>query len=433
MRSAPRLWASAMLAATVSLTACGGPSKLVSSAEGPSTTRGPLAALPARTPFALRIALRRLRGTALGDAMPSLARETKASDAYGAWMRACKVAPIDAFHEVLVAMGQDELLIAAELAMSADEALRCMRQTFGGKDANFQERPAIRLERGKEASPLFITIQGQLLLVGDEASLAEAVELVGSARPLAACLDLGAEAFLVGCGASPALVAKDVKVLMRSSGAGFAAEATLQFDDATSAKELGERVDAGKKAAAHEPKFVRDALDTLKVTMRGTAAEVRAGTQGDGVAQAGYLVALATGARRALWEQEARALAEEARVNVAALAEALRKNAPEKPRVTGPIFPVAPPPSPEKIPRAALHTPLDTDFAHATWTALGFAPKGPLRYQYELFVSQDRRRAIARARGDLDGNGRNSLFEIVVEAKGGAIVVSPMKVLEETE
>lgn len=414
------------------------------------TDRSPLAALSARAPFAVRVSMRRLRGTALGDALPSLVRDSGLAERYGQWVRACNGPPIDAFHEIVVGGTGEQFVFAAELLIPPDQAMACVKGTFGGREVQFQERPALRIDAtepkadktapdGKNAKvasptgrPLFALVAGSILIVADETSLAEALDLNGGSGPLAGCLELGDGAFLAACGTPPG-VAKEARILGRTTSGELSVEGTLTFDDASGPTMLSERIAAAKKGAFEENKFVRDALESIRVDVEGAAAKVRIGVSGDGVAQAAYLVALSSGARRALWEQEAKALAEEARVNVAALAESLRKNAPEKPRPRGPVFPVAPPPVPAKVPRAAAYSPTAEDFAHPTWAALGFSIKEPIRYQYELGISPDRRRAVVRARGDLDGNGRTSLFEVTLEVKRGVVVSSAMKVLEETE
>jgi hypothetical protein len=411
------------------------------SRPGDVTTSRALVGLPPQIPFAARLSLRRLRGTALGEALPGLVHETPLADDYGKWVRVCKTPPLEAFNDVVVGIGSDEFLVAAELAMPADEAMRCVRDTFGGHEAQFQERGAIRIDpkqpaakQQKPTKPLFAVATGTLLLVGDEGSVAEALNQSGPpSGPLTSCLDLGADAVVTACGTPPAIAAKGLELAGRSSSGELAVRASLEFKDAAAAAQFRDRIVAAQKSAEHEAKFVREALDTIRATTESATTTVRFGTSGDGVAQAGYLVALATGMRKGLWEQEAKALSQEARINVAALANALVKLAHEKPHARGPVFPPAPPAVPASVPHAAAHAPTDDEFSHPTWTALGFAPKEPFRYQYEIVVSHDRRRATVRARGDLDGNGRNSVFEVVVDARPSGATASPIKVIEETE
>lgn len=49
--------------------------------------------------------------------------------------------------------------------------------------------------------------------------------------------------------------------------------------------------------------------------------------------------------------------------------------------------------------------------SHPTWTALGFEPRDPQYYSYELETHPDGTFVI-RARGDLDGDGVLSVFEL---------------------
>jgi hypothetical protein len=399
-------------------------------ADGPNEASAiAVDALPGRASFAVRVAFSRLRGTPIADSLPSLVRETPLAERYDRWVRACRRAPVETFDDAVVGLGDGALLFAAELRVPAEEALRCVRESFGGHEVMFQDRQALRIDG---PVPLFVLTTGRLLLVGDEASVAESLDMGGRSRPLAACLDADPSSIVSGCGALPALGARELRFRGRSTPAALSVDATAEFDDAAGARALGARFAALEKAAAHEETFVRNALVSVRVEPSGARAKVTFGTTGDGVLQSGYLIALATGLHHVLWAEEAKALAGEARANVAAIAEALRKAA-GKPRARGPVFPVAPPAVPAEVPRGVVHQPVEGEFSHPTWAELGFVLREPYRYRYEIVVRRDRRRASVLAYGDLDGNGRTSRFEIVLEAKGSSIAVSPMTISDELE
>ncbi|HEY2734070.1 MAG TPA: type II secretion system protein [Polyangiales bacterium] len=84
------------------------------------------------------------------------------------------------------------------------------------------------------------------------------------------------------------------------------------------------------------------------------------------------------------------------------------------PDAAGPA-PILPAPTPVAVDFAAPATP-----GAATWSALGFTPKMPLRYRYTLVVpspgcrqaaAPHPNRLVLRAEGDLDADGVYSTFE----------------------
>lgn len=403
--------------------------------EGPGGSEATaLDALPARATFAIRLGLRHMRGTPLAEAIPSLVRDTALAERYGQWVRACRQSPFETFDDVVIGVAEDGFLIAAELRVAPEEAMRCVRETFGAREAMFQERQALRIDG---PTPLFAMASGRLLLVGDEASMADSLDMGGRRRPLASCLDADPNSVATGCGSPPPFAplapgARDLRFHARSTAGEFSLEATFEFASANEAGALRAQVLAAKKSVAKEAAFVRTAVENIRVEPSGPRATLTLTSGGDGVSQANYLMALGTGLNRALWTTRATALTEEARKNVAAIAEGLRKFA-GKPRARGPVFPLAPPEVPEEVPRGVEHTPTAGEFSHPAWGQVGFAMREPHRYQYEIAVSPNRRRATAIARGDLDGNGKTSLFEVSVEAVGTSVVVSPMKIADELE
>ena len=70
------------------------------------------------------------------------------------------------------------------------------------------------------------------------------------------------------------------------------------------------------------------------------------------------------------------------------------------------------PPVPKFVPKGTTHSPTDRDWA--AWRPLHFTIEQPHRYQYEIVASKDGQSASILARGDLDGDGKASLFRIVV-------------------
>jgi hypothetical protein len=97
-------------------------------------------------------------------------------------------------------------------------------------------------------------------------------------------------------------------------------------------------------------------------------------------------------------------------------------------------FPRSAPRVPEKIPAGVKSTTTRADYEHKSWSAIDFQPEEDSYYSYEYETSKDGKRATVRARGDLDGDGVESLFELDVVVEGDkAHSVPPIRETNPTE
>jgi type IV pilus assembly protein PilA len=97
----------------------------------------------------------------------------------------------------------------------------------------------------------------------------------------------------------------------------------------------------------------------------------------------------------------------------------------------GKRFPRSAPRVPAKIPPGIKYTTTPADWKHKSWASIEFGREAPQYYSYEYETSKDRKRATVRARGDLDGDGVESLFELDVTVDGGE--PSPLRETNPTE
>ena len=69
------------------------------------------------------------------------------------------------------------------------------------------------------------------------------------------------------------------------------------------------------------------------------------------------------------------------------------------------------------------------------WSELGFTPPEPLYYVYEYAPDPDGAGFVVRARGDLDGDGTQSLFELrgVIDPAAQSITLLPITTTDELE
>lgn len=91
----------------------------------------------------------------------------------------------------------------------------------------------------------------------------------------------------------------------------------------------------------------------------------------------------------------------------------------ELPELTG-FFSV-----PKVVPRGTKVQTTAADWK--AWTALRFQMGSPQYYQYEVKAAKDGESAEVLARGDLNGDGKTSLFKLVVKVKrpDNRLVTSP--------
>lgn len=117
------------------------------------------------------------------------------------------------------------------------------------------------------------------------------------------------------------------------------------------------------------------------------------------------------------------ALTTEARINVLRLCEAVQHYREEHG-----VYIIVPP-NPPEVPRGvAVPWPAQEQFQ-----AIGFEPGAQVRYQYEVTVHEDpvgEPEVTCLARGDLDGNGLNSVFRVTLDVNG---TTSPVRVERENE
>lgn len=189
---------------------------------------------------------------------------------------------------------------------------------------------------------------------------------------------------------------------------------------------------------------VQRMLDSVSVGREGERVSIKIGMQGEPmevISGFGSVTAIAIfGVRRYL----ASAKASEAKNTVGAIARALWAKMnddieAEKKKKGGKAskvrFPASTGLTPPVVPAGTKFVPAPDTWSQPTWKAIGFRVESPLYYAYEIEVARDGKSAIARARGDLDGDGVQSTFEIPMELspEGELLVATQIKIENEFE
>lgn len=99
-------------------------------------------------------------------------------------------------------------------------------------------------------------------------------------------------------------------------------------------------------------------------------------------------------------------------------------------------YPDSAPRTPEQVPAGDSTTDPEGTWSHPTWRLLHFAMSGPhyFSFEFESETSVKGAHFIARAFGDLDGDGELSHFEVFGETKPGQEPVTyPVRIHREVE
>jgi len=164
----------------------------------------------------------------------------------------------------------------------------------------------------------------------------------------------------------------------------------------------------------------------LKVERKGRRLDVVFELREPPIDQARDLGTLAALATHGVRSYITRSKAAEARNTVAAIARTYvadwetETGAPRAKRKLA-SYPAVP----KTVPKGTTWPSTSKDWA--SWKQLRFEMDGPLRYQYEIVAAKDGESAKIVARGDLNGDGRTSLFEVAVKVDRAkdTLVVAP--------
>lgn len=90
-------------------------------------------------------------------------------------------------------------------------------------------------------------------------------------------------------------------------------------------------------------------------------------------------------------------------------------------------FPPSAPLVPDDVPYGKRVVPNPHAFLHPSWQDIRYSSDRPTYYAYDFVTAKDGRSAVVRARGDIDGDGITSLFELDVRMDAHDVpVISPM-------
>jgi hypothetical protein len=214
----------------------------------------------------------------------------------------------------------------------------------------------------------------------------------------------------------------------------FGVDARVELPSEELAQRIEERIEPSRKQAyamvEQQPNGaqLRKLLDSVRIVRKGKAFDVSFETRGTASEQAhdiGVLAGLGFhGARR--YTQQAKTA--EARNVLAQIGLSYGRSLQAEPKRPKKL--VSLPAVPATVPRGVAYQSSPEDWK--AWAPIAFSLSAAHRYQYEVVAAKDGKSAELRARGDLDGDGKASLFslKIALDPKTGLLTARD---LDETE
>ncbi len=349
-------------------------------------------------------------------------------DPFGMVEKRCGFDPAAALKSLAVAGSVDDdgptgLLAAAELTRPASDALSCIER--------FQ--PEVKKARVAGHEALVLDEDNALVGVDRLLALGAPRDLTGfdveraprSLPPFAArALAAHRNATLVAAldWSKRAMPLRTLLLVMESDQSHWSVRADIETAAPGLARQIAAQADLSKLPVKAE---LRSVLPTLHSSVRDQRVTLELRVDGDGAAQARGIGALAAvgiyGVRRYL----AQAKEAEARNTVAQISKDLAayyETLPPGKRLLPPSAPL----TPATVPHGHKVQTKPDDWNHGTWKAIQFEMIDPQYYSYEIVTAKDRKSAVVRATGDLNGDDIESRFSIKLQVdEHGELMVAP--------
>ncbi|MEI7893621.1 MAG: hypothetical protein WCI05_11050 [Myxococcales bacterium] len=396
-------------------TASAGPS------EAPKAPLEPLDLIASDAVGAVRIDLDRLRASPafaealkLVDTFPEASTQRAKLNTYS---MICGFPLLEAVKEVVIAQTPQGSLIVIKPSVSTEQAMRCLRLSPEARSGSVGARRGVKL-----GGSTFVAYRG-LLVTGDDEAVERALQ-PQTANGMRQRLDLGTDTIARGV-ADEAGPVRGLTADLRATDSALTFDArftVLRGDlDVRMVKSQTAFLKQGPSPRARElltslgidPNEMKRTAEGFVYDVQGTSRHVRLVVAGSGRTQAGILAAMVLSG---IEQQAMKGQTYEARGTLRHIAQSLVTLSEAEGPSQG-KFPVSAPsvPGSTEAIRGKAYTSTAANWGHASWKAIGFALHAPQRYAYSFATTPDRKHVVVRARGDLNGDGKLSLFELKVD------------------
>ena len=425
-----RLAAAACLASSL---ACGGPpapapvlvtTPVTVTAPPPKAQRGPSAALLQRFAVSVEPNVRvYVDADALGksEILRAIVAEVEkaAGTALGANQRSCLTGVLTGARELVVGVNADErgyLLALLRFDPATFDPQTCLEATG-----------VARYDAAHPADGWNVAVDGDVVIFGEGPTVERALRRDGKGS--FAGLGLGGGEVAVYDGALPPRGKAHGAIEMTAERFRVGAQVTLQSEE--EASRIERMVASGPRHLEDLPPQAAALAKAIHVSRSGARLDVDFTLTEPPADQARDLGTAAALGVFAVRKYLVNAKLAEVRNTVGQITKSLVASY-EAESMKGPHHKLtACPPVPKTVPRGVVFQPAPADWK--AWAPLRFEMSGPQRFQYEVKLDKTGKHAQVIGRGDLNGDGKTSLFRILVDvpAKDGALTISPQ--IEETD
>jgi len=427
-----------LVASSLALIACGDapkPVPAVATAATPkaAASRSALEALAVPGTLGILVDAKRFRMSPLFTAALVALDGTPFADVEARFERECGKKLFDSFGLVTFRSFEHEGLVAADTKLTQKEAFACVQHVAGKmKETRVADKPALTVALGDgegKANSLAMVVEGGVLLFGTESLVARVLQ--ASPMPPAARAELGLRDTDVGrIEASGDRVPASMRaVIARVTATNDDLSATVRMrtggekDAMALGTELTRSVEFAKAKLKKDGATEGAAIaESVRISLEGEDVVATLGTKGDAVAQTKYLANLVTVAQEQVRTYVRETMMVEARNVVTTVA---RRIVSESEREIGPKgktlgeCPASAPRVPKTTPKGEAYQSASSDWEQGGWKAVRFSLDMPQRYAYEIVTAKNKKSCKVIAHGDLDGNGRESTFELEVKFDRG--------------
>lgn len=389
------------------------PAATVAAPRAPAFPRA-LAVVRADSNFFMYVDGKRLRDAAWFRALMGVGKLVPGFDPVGTVQRRCGFDPRDALTDLAVAgraqsLLQFEPVFGVGLRRPADDVLACVRG-FAPGAAKIRLRGHDALQSGRAA----LVGADRLIAFGSRDTLASLdLDATPELLPHLVARALAAHTGATLVGAADLTTRdgrlKTVLVVMESDDRHWSLRVQLDTDSPGTAQEIAAAADPEKLDI--DPSMLAIAPE-LHTSVSGTHVAIELSVVGDDQEQARRVSGLVAIAIHSVRHYTARAKIAEARDSIGHIAQNLDVYMH---RPGHRLLPPSAPRTPADVPRGKPTRTAYEDWQRGTWQAIEFVMDEPQFYSYEIDTAKDRKSAIIRATGDLDGDGVQSHFTLRVK------------------
>jgi hypothetical protein len=423
-------WIARLLFGLALTTGCGAPPRsappaapqaVVTVAPPRAPDPGPLDAIDLVAPTVVRVDVEALRKVPLFQAFQAVAQS------FGQVSKAdkqCGLHILDVPREVALSVSENGTVLAGTYDAPGDKALACLRAVSNGSDAKLEDgTPALQLDEST-----FAVFKGQLLYVGDSPGVRAA--LARSGRPIDAAaaspLALAGDAVAIGVFRGHDLPLTGMSAVVHASEEHFALDVTGDAETESAAEQLAQVVRQAMAEGKLDPEHlealgVHDGASVLSV--HGKTLELHLLVKGDVLQQGRAVAGIGSRAILAARKYIRGAKAAEAKATVAEIVDDLKAYVSGRAQAhQAPRFPASAAPVPTEVPRGKKYESGAGDWS-GSWQSIGFSRSEPQYFRYSFVTADDGKHVVVRAEGDLNGDGKASLYEVPLEIGGKGQVV----------